>query len=123
MQKHRQIEVKIFDLKGKKEKIKVDKGIAQLIFYLNNIYNLHTVYSCQGDKENPGYIKFEEDTDMRMAIDVMNQCMPKAVCILDFDNVIRFCKNKNAWDNYYDFLKYVQKMRVLATKKHKQISI
>jgi len=121
MRKHRQIEVTICDLNGKMIKVKVDKGISEMIYYLNNHYHLHTLHSCQGDKYNGGYVMFAHGTNMSKAYGALNYLMPKAVCILDFDNIVRFFKTAESWNNHYDFLKYTQKIKHKALKRLKEL--
>lgn len=109
--KHRQLEITIRDLNGNDKKVKVDKGIAKEIFYLNNFYHLNTLYSCQGDNYNGGYVKFVPGTDMGKAIDALNVLMPKAICILDFNEIVRFFKTSASWKNHEKFLRNIQRYK------------
>lgn len=111
MNKHKQVEITILNKDGEYKKIRVDEKISKVIFYLNNHYGLKTEYSCQGNRENAGYIKFDDNIDLEKALDVLEVLMPKYIVIMDRYQCLRFFSTENAWMNYYKFLKNVQKAR------------
>lgn len=85
----------------------IDKRIINLIIQLNN-KGLTTKYSCSGDKNNEGYIMFDNNIDMRQAYYIIQQYFPKSILILDFDNIIRFYHTKKSWNLYRNrILKYM----------------
>lgn len=111
MNTHKQVEITIFNKDGKDKKIKVDEKLSKIIFYLNNHYGLKTEYSCQGNRENAGYIKFDDDVDLEKALDILEILMPKHVIIMDRSQCVRFFSTEKAWVNYYKFLKNIQNIR------------
>ena len=99
MNEHKQKEI---DING--NKIEVDEKLANVIVKLNN-KGYKTIYSCQGDKYNEGYIKFDESVNMEFAYSVLDSLLPCHVLRLDLHNIIRFAKTKQAYLHYYEMSK------------------
>lgn len=108
MNLHKQIEITIDD-----KKIKVDEKLADIIVKLNN-NGYKTLYSCQGDKYNEGYIKFDESVDLELVYTILDKLLPYHVLRLDFHNIIRFARTKQAYISRYEISKMLKsKMRKL----------
>ena len=82
-----------------------------MIIQIKNNFGLKTEYSCQGNRENAGYIKFDDDVDLEKALDILEILMPKHVIIMDRSQCVRFFSTEKAWMNYYKFLKNMQNIR------------
>lgn len=94
------------------KKIKVDRKIADLIVFLNN-NKLPTKFCCQGDKENEGYIYFEDNVDMESALVYTKAYFPKAFCFIESlnPNIIRFYLTKRALENAWNAHNYIVRMK------------
>ena len=102
MNLHKQVEIVIGD-----KKIQVDEKLKDIILKLN--YNGYkTLYSCQGDKYNEGYIKFDDSVDIELAYTILNKILPYHVLRLDFHNIIRFARTKQAYLNRYETCKMLK---------------
>jgi hypothetical protein len=96
---HKQVEIELNE-----EKIKIDEKLVNIILKLNRC-GCNTIYSCQGDKYNEGYVKFDKNTDMELAYNILNALLPYHVLRLDFHNIIRFARTKQAYINRYNAVK------------------
>ena len=108
MNLHKQVEIVIGD-----KSIQVDEKLKDIILKLN--YNGYkTLYSCQGDKYNEGYIKFDDSVDIELAYTILDSLLPYHVLRLDFHNIIRFARTKQAYVNRFEISKMLKnKMRKL----------
>ena len=102
MNNHKQVEITLCG-----EQIKVDEKLVNIILKLNQ-HGYKTIYSCQGDKYNEGYVKFDENTDMELAYHILNELLPYHVLRLDFHNIIRFARTKQAYMNSYEIAKMLK---------------
>jgi hypothetical protein len=98
------------------EKIKVDEKIADIIYNLNG-WGYKTLYSCQGDRYNEGYIKFDEKVDIEIVYSFLEKLLPYHVLRLDFHNIIRFANTKQAYLSRYETVKYIKKRFHIKNKK------
>ena len=109
---HKQVKIQIKD-----KFVYVDCDISNIIFTLNNKYNLETTHSCQGDTQKSGYIKFTNNTDLSVANEMFNLLTDDYISVVDFsNNCIRFFSCKNAWLDYYDVLKSSKKFKAIPLK-------
>lgn len=109
--KHKQKEIIINN-----EKIKVDEKIADIIYTLNEC-GYKTLYSCQGDRYNEGYIKFDEKVDIEIVYAFLEKLLPNHVLRLDFHNIIRFANSKQAYLSRYEIVKHIKKRFHIKNKK------
>lgn len=103
---HKQVDIEINN-----NIIQVDKKLAYIIKYLNDL-GFATLYSCQGDKYNEGYIKFDEKVDIETVYYILDELLPYHVLRLDFNNIIRFSRTRAAYLSQFEITKRIKRKKV-----------